>query len=171
MAADQALCLPAPSVSYNKSTLTPRHHLIITCCRTLPAFQSSQCQTPSKNGRTNKTPRIRFAASVSPSVSHESTGRRRRSRWTLLPCVFVRLSVRSFQTSSKRRADGRAPTVRPSLRWSLTLTRAFPVATSQLCNTLPQNVTSAPSLTVLEEMATTDDSSAYKHLLLRRLYI
>jgi len=66
---------------------------------------------------------IRFAASVRPSVrrSDGDTAWRRRSRWTLLPCVFVRPSVRSFQIPSKRRTDGQTvrPFVRPSLRWRL----------------------------------------------------
>ena len=71
---------------------------------------------------------IRFPASVCPSVRpaarsfvrssvrlcHDTvdeshTAWRRRSRWTLLPCVFIR------------------PSVRPSLRWSLTLMRFKPL--------------------------------------------
>jgi len=60
---------------------------------------------------------------VTSSRSDVDTAWRRRSWLNLLPCVFVRQSVRSLQTLSKRRTDGQSirPSVRPSLRWSLTL--------------------------------------------------
>jgi len=51
-----------------------------------------KCQTPSKTRTDGQTPRIvrRFVS----SRSDVDTAWRRRSGWTLLPCVFVRPSVR-----------------------------------------------------------------------------
>ena len=67
------------------------------------------CPRGVSDGRTDAANIIR---GVCPSVGLSrvvatSTRRDGGDRWTLLPCVFVRPSVRSFQTPSKKRTDGR----------------------------------------------------------------
>ena len=100
------------SSSYNTSCI--KHNLVVSIfsntetslanrdvhpCDMVPRCPVSRFQSP--------RPSV-FVLIRSTSRSDVDTAWQRRSRWTLLPCVFVRLSVRSFQTPSKRRTDGRS---------------------------------------------------------------
>jgi len=51
------------------------------------------CQTPRKRWTDGQTPRRLSVRRFVMIRSDVDTARRQRSRWTLLPCVFVRRSV------------------------------------------------------------------------------